>query len=304
MPRPDTLDASMSTRKTYQVLSATRDDAQGMARPAIFGATDVGCVRNNNEDQFLIAELERALVLMQSGFPITPGERLLDTPAWLLMVADGMGGHDAGELASSVVVDAMTHYAFRLMPWLGTSSSSDAATVAAGLKDAAAAAQQHMREVAIRKGVSPELGTTLTMAYVRWPECLVAHVCDSRGYLMREQELFRLTKDHNLAQSMVRRGVLDEEEGRRSHFSSVLTNALGGGSDELHVDLHHFHLQAGDRLLLCTDGLYGELGDSQIQATLAACVNPSLTHFCVESLIHRAKRAGGRDNVTAIVASF
>jgi protein phosphatase len=241
---------------------------------------------------------------MQSGFPITPGERLLDAPAWLLMVADGMGGHDAGELASSVVVDAMTHYAFTLMPWLGAGSQSDAATVAAGLRDAATAAQQHMREVATRKGFSPDLGTTLTMAYVRWPECLVAHVGDSRGYLMRDGEMFRLTKDHNLAESMVQRGVLTPAEARRSRFSSVLTNALGGGSDDLHVDLHHFDLQAGDRLLLCTDGLYGELSDAQIGAALTQCVSPDLTEMCVESLIHRAKRAGGQDNVTAIMAAF
>jgi len=84
----------------------------------------------------------------------------------------------------------------------------------------------------------------------------------------------------------------------------VLTNALGGGSDDLHVDLHHFDLQTGDRLLLCTDGLYGELSDPQIAAALGSCMTPDLTELCVESLIHRAKKSGGQDNVTAVVASF
>lgn len=294
----------MSVKRTFEVLAPIPREPSDVGRPTIFGATDVGMVRSNNEDQFLVAELERALILTQTGFPVTPGQRLLDKPGWLLMVADGMGGHDAGELASSLVIDAMTHYAFTVMPWLGTHSRADSAVVAAGLRGAAEGAQQHMREVALRKGLSTELGTTLTMAYIRWPECLLVHIGDSRAYLLRSQELFRLTKDHNLAQSMVQRGVMTDEEARRSRFSSVLTNALGGSSDDLHVELHHFELLTGDRLLLCTDGLYGELGDAQIASTLGSCVRPDLTPLCVESLIERAKRAGGQDNVTAILAMF
>jgi protein phosphatase len=274
------------------------------ATPTIVGRTDVGLVRTHNEDQFLVAQLERALVLEQSGFPITPGERRLDQSGRLLMVADGMGGHEAGELASNLVVDAMAHYAFAVMPWLGTQAKTDEAVVAAGLRGAAEAAQQRLREVAVRKGLSTELGTTLTMAYIRWPECLLVHVGDSRAYLLRSGELFRLTKDHNLAQAMIQRGAMTEEEARRSRWSSVLTNALGGTSDDLHVELHHFELLAGDRLLLCTDGLYGEVGDADIAIALAACLRADLTAECVEHLLGQAKQAGGQDNVTAILAVF
>ena len=295
----------MTVKRTFEILSSgPAPDAEGRLQPVIFGQTDTGCVRVNNEDQFLVAQLERALVVQQSGFPIDDGKRLADAPSWLLMVADGMGGPDAGELASSVAIDAMTHYAFTMMPWIGAASRTDSAALATGLRDAVIATQERVRAVAERKGVSGALGTTFTMAYVAWPQCVLVHVGDSRAYLMRQDELFRLTKDHNLAQSMVERGVLTEEEARTSRFSSVLTNALGGSSNDLHVELNHFELQVGDRMLLCTDGLYGELGDSSIGSALAACVRPALTPLCVQSLIDRARKAGGGDNVTAVLASF
>ena len=293
----------MSVLRTFQVLRGD-DDREPGADPTLVGRTDAGMVRENNEDQFLIARLERSLYLESSGFEAEAGRRLTDLPAWLLLVADGMGGHDAGELASAVAVDTMAHYAYTMMPWFGAAESTDSQTLAEGLRGAVEAAQQRIRLVATKKGVSASLGTTLTMAYVRWPDCYVVHVGDSRAYLLRRGEFFRLTRDHNLAETMRERGILSEDQARTSRYASVLTNTLGGRSDDVHVELHRLTLEAGDRLLLCTDGLYGELGDAVIGEVLRLCARPTLAEICVDSLIDRAKKAGGRDNLTAILGAF
>jgi protein phosphatase len=275
--------------------------------PTIFGLTDRGVVRDHNEDQFLVAQLERSVVLEQTGFEgFEAGrpKRIVDEPsARLVMVADGMGGHAAGEVASSVVVDAMAHYAFSMMPWLGDAMGT-VDTTADDLQKAVAHAQRRVSQVAARKGLSPDLGTTLTMAYVVWPALYVVHVGDSRAYLHRSGELFRLTRDHNLAEEMVRRKVLTEAQARASHFTSILTNAVAGSAEEVDVELHHLELEPGDRLLLCTDGLYGEISDREIAVRLDTLTGSHLVEPCVRALVAAAKRAGGRDNVTAVLGLF
>lgn len=288
-----------------QVSEEVGDPLAPPHRPVVYGRSEPGRVRSNNEDQFLVATLERAVVLEQSAFPIRDGRRLVDQPpARLLMVADGMGGHDGGEVASTVAVDAMAHYAFSMLPWLGGAEAQSEQALAASLDMAVRQAQAKIREVARRKGLDSRLGTTLTMAYVKWPSMYLVHVGDSRAYLFRAGELFRLTRDHNLAEEMVRRGVMTPEEAKGSRFSSILTNALGGTSDDLHAEMYHFELAPGDLLLLCTDGLFGEVTDDDIAHRLSHVRSPVLVEPCVESLIEAAIESGGRDNVTAILAHF
>jgi len=299
-------DDSKNTLEVLGPLAGEIDDGVSPPyRPVVYGRTEPGRVRRNNEDQFLVATLERAVVLEQSGFPIQDGKRIVDQPpARLLVVADGMGGHDGGEVASTVAVDAIAHYAFSMLPWLGVVEAQSEETLAASLDAAVRRAQARIRAVAQRKGLDSHLGTTLTMAYVKWPAMYLVHVGDSRAYLFRGGELFRLTRDHNLAEEMVRRGVMTPEEARESRFASILTNALGGTSDDLHAEMYYFELAPGDVLLLCTDGLYGEVTDEAIARLLSHVKNPAFVEPCVESLIRAAIAAGGRDNVTAVVAHF
>ncbi len=296
------------SKKTLEVLSKrSSDDLHSVDGEGVtvHGRTDTGCVRSNNEDQFLVAELERAMVLQQSGFPIEDGRRLVDHPrAKLIVVADGMGGHSSGEVASTVAVDAMTHYAFSMLPWLGSAATESEEALAQGLELAVQHAQARIRLVAMRKGLDTSLGTTLTMAYIKWPSMYLVHVGDSRAYLFRAGELFRLTRDHNLAEEMIRRGVLTEDEARDSRFASILTNAVGGTTDDVNAELFHFELLEGDLLLLCTDGLYGEVTDADIAKRLSHVRSPAFVEPCVDALIKAAKAAGGRDNVTAVLALF
>lgn len=300
--------------RTLQLLTAgarglrsLADAAALAANPGViadfFGATHVGRVRDDNQDQFLVAALERGLLIEGSSLPAEAGTRITDTPqARLLIVADGIGGHGGGELASAVTIDAMAHYAFAAMPWaMGTKEGSFEA-IAEGLREAVGLAQARMRRVARRKNVAPDLGTTLTMAYLAWPDLHVVHVGDSRAYLLREGTLLRLTRDHTLAQRMVDDEAMTPEQAASSHYSHVLVNAVGGGTDDVDVELHRLRLEIEDQLMLCTDGLYDMVPDSAIAEHLRRTDRP--VDDVVNGLIAAANAAGGRDNVTVVLARF
>jgi len=306
--------SSSSSGRTLQLLAfggrghrSLADAAAIAANPGvtadIFGATDGGRVRANNQDQFLVAALERALFIEGSSLPTEAGTRLTDTPQGRLMiVADGIGGHGGGELASAVTIDAMAHYAFEAMPWAMGRNERTLQELAEGLRDAVAKAQERVRRVARRKNVAPDLGTTLTMAYIAWPDVHVVHVGDSRAYLLRDGKLHRLTRDHTLAQQLVDDNTLTPEEAERSRYSHVLVNAVGGGTDELDVELHRIRLEVEDQLMLCTDGLYDMVTDAEIAKRLLRTGVPA--EEVVLGLIAAANAAGGRDNVTVVLARF
>jgi protein phosphatase len=314
----DTLKAgnegSSVRHKTLKLLSSSRvmplrslaDHTAVSSNPAVvaecFGQTDQGRVRDKNQDQFLIAALERSLLIEGSSLPAEAGSRLTDTPQGrLLIVADGIGGHGGGEVASAVAIDAMAHYAFETMPWLA-STDVPADELGEGLRAALQKAQARIRRVAKRKGLNEDLGTTLTMAYVVWPDLYLVHVGDSRAYLFRDDVLHRLTRDHTLAQQLVEGQAMTEEEAKRSHLSHVLVNAVGGKTDALDVELHTVKLQFDDQLLLCSDGLYDMVTDASIAKQLQR-TNTSVDRV-VEALIRDANDSGGKDNVTVVLARF
>jgi protein phosphatase len=262
-------------------------------------------VRERNEDQFVIAQLERGIQIQQCGYAGNDGLRLVDKPTGrLMLVADGMGGQVSGDVASAVVLDAMLGYAYSMMPWLRMTTAADERALADGLTTAVQRAQQRMQEVAERKGLHGDMGSTLTMGYLSWPTLYLVHVGDSRAYLMRDGELFRLTRDHNLAEEMVRMGAMTPEEARRSRFASVLTNSVSTSDQEIRVELHQVDARQGDLVLLCTDGLYGEVDDKFIKSRLMHVVGPDLVEPCLNALVKAALDNGGRDNVTAILARF
>jgi protein phosphatase len=273
----------------------------------IYGVSDRGRVRENNEDQFLIADLERSLTIRQCGIPANNARIVRENPpGYFMLVADGMGGHEGGETASAVVMDVMVEYAFSMMPWLGGTSGTERSeqALAEGLKEAVERSHNRMREIAARKGFGARMGSTLTLAYVVWPKIFLVHVGDSRAYLWRRGELVRLTRDHNLADQMVQQGLMTEDEARTSTFSRILTNVVGGGQKEAKAELHATELEPDDVLLLCTDGLHGELDEATIESSLACVMGPEYVEKVAKSLVEAAKRAGGKDNITAVVARF
>jgi PPM family protein phosphatase len=288
-------------RPSRSLIDVHELEVERHARSEVFGMTDRGRVRERNEDQFLVADLERSLLIQSSSVGMI-GTSLTEVPQGrLLMVADGMGGYGNGEIASSIAIEALARYAFAVMPWLLSHSETSEADLERALRQALQHCHEKVQRTAQREGLDSRMGTTLTMAYVTWPELHIAHVGDSRCYLAREGELRRLTRDHTLAEQLVEAHALSPEEARRSRFRHILVNAVGGSAKSVRVDLHSFELLPGDRLLLCSDGLTGHLGDAAIAEQLS---QPVSAKSSVHALIDAANAAGGSDNITVVLAHF
>jgi len=273
--------------------------------PAVFGISDVGKVRKHNEDSFLVAQLERSMRVYQSTRPVNDGSKVKGPPqGWLFMVADGMGGHAAGEVASAMTVDALARYAFTLMPWMVPRSKDDSRVLAHGLREAVKQCQQQVRQAAATGEGKHGMGTTLTMAYVTWPNLFAVHVGDSRMYAFREGSIHQVTRDHTLAQQLVDSKVISESEAETSDFSNILINAVGGDSDDLRVELHHALLFPNDVLLLCSDGLTKHVPRDQVAAAMEQVANGGDVEEAAKSLVAKANDEGGTDNVTVVLARF
>jgi PPM family protein phosphatase len=203
----------------------------------------------------------------------------------LFVVADGMGGAQAGEVASRIAVEYF-------QPGLGDSSQPERE-----LAELARAANSRIHELSHSNAEQAGMGTTLTAVYVGEDEVAIAHVGDSRAYCLRDGELLRLTDDHSLVDELMRQGRLTPEEAVEHPQRSVITRALGP-EGAVEVDTRSFRARAGDVYLLCSDGLTTMLSEEEILALLVA--NPRLRD-AGEALIGAANEAGGRDNITVVL---
>ncbi|MDI6843262.1 MAG: Stp1/IreP family PP2C-type Ser/Thr phosphatase [Anaerosomatales bacterium] len=226
------------------------------------GASDTGLVRPSNEDAYL-----------------------MEPP--LFAVADGLGGHQAGEVASTVAMETLFAHAPKRAE-------------AKGLARAVRAANAAVIEAAEQGRGREGMGTTLTAAMVEGTRIAVAHVGDSRAYLLSRGELAQLTQDHSLVADMVRSGTLSPEAARQHPNRSVITRALGSDPNMV-ADAFEVQAAPGDRLLLCTDGLTGMVEDSAIAEVLKTAPSPKAA---VARLIAAANEAGGHDNITVVVVDL
>ncbi len=213
----------------------------------------------------------------------------IDAPAGLLVLADGMGGYNAGEVASALAVEAIA---------ANLSGGGEVCVTDTGHADAMRRAIERANAsilaAAARRPECLGMGTTVVCAW-RWgTQLTVGHVGDSRAYVLRGQQLIRLTRDHSVSQALADAGIDEDPEA----MHGVLTRALGV-EPLVDADLCRMDLQGGDRLLLCSDGLTDMLGDGQIAATLAGA---DTAEAASEALVAQALAAGGLDNVTALVA--
>jgi serine/threonine protein phosphatase PrpC len=206
----------------------------------------------------------------------------------LLAVADGMGGHAAGEVASSVTIASMAD--------LDSEPPGD--DILAELAAAVSAANTRLQEMIIANPAVEGMGTTLTALFWANGHAAVCHIGDSRGYLLRENELYQITHDHTLVQSLVDEGRISAADVSTHPQRSLLLRALDGRS-VAEPDLSVHEAQAGDRYLLCSDGLSGVVSDETLRETLATIAEPEAV---TRQLIELALLGGGPDNITCIVA--
>jgi protein phosphatase len=268
--------------------------------PRSFGITDAGRARRGNEDQFLIALLNKTLTVQQASSPRAAVQSAQEQ-GHLFMVADGMGGHAAGEEASALAVDALETFFLETLKWFYRLEGKDADKVLKEFQTALGSADARIQDEAAQRPQLRGMGTTLTLAYSQEERVFIAHVGDSRCYLFRENALHRITQDHTLVGEFVRRGLLKPEEAAHHPLRHVVTNVLGGNEAGVRVEVHKVPLKPDDVLLLCTDGLTEMVPDEQIAALLRDEYDPEPA---CRKLIELANARGGKDNITAIVARY
>jgi protein phosphatase len=284
---------------TSQSTIATKVDPSPRALAVeAFGLTDRGKVRPNNEDNFLIADLTKALQVRQSSLERVATLCSADR-AHLFLVADGMGGHKAGERASALAVQSIEDFMLHSFQWFLNLQGPAGDTLVREFQTALRKADARVLEEAKRHPEMHGMGTTLTMAYLLNTTLFVAHAGDSRCYLYRDGKLLRLTNDHTLVAELARKGVLSAEEAARHQLRHVVVNVVGGNEPGVRVDVHKAELERNDTLLLCTDGLTEMVPHQRIATLLAETPEPNAA---CRRLIDEANNQGGRDNVTAIVA--
>jgi protein phosphatase len=264
-----------------------------------FGRTDRGRVRRENEDQFLIAQLTKAMQVFQSSLP-QPGRQLGDERGYLFVVADGMGGHQGGEHASALAVETIEQFMLNTFKWFFRLRGEEA-SILDEFQTALHEADSRVIHEARREPDLHGMGTTLTLAYVQGSDLFVAHAGDSRCYLYRGGELRQLTRDHTLVAEMVRRGTMSPRSAAQHSWRHIILNVVGGPEEGVEAEVLKVGLEPNDVVLLCSDGLTEMLSDERIAAVLAPEEEPRLA---CERLIVAANEQGGRDNITAIVARF
>ncbi|MBC7853270.1 MAG: Stp1/IreP family PP2C-type Ser/Thr phosphatase [Pirellulaceae bacterium] len=297
----------MSSPNTTIDLNATpRDDTPYIQSDAVrlsvesFGLTDRGLVRPSNEDQFLVATLFKALQVKQTSLKGSESRHSSDR-SHLFIVADGMGGAAAGETASALALDFVETYVLETLQWFACCRPSDEDRLLSEFTKALSQAHTQVRREAAEQPKLRGMGTTVTLAYSLNEVLFVAHVGDSRCYLLREKRLHRLTQDHTLVEEMVKSGALTPEAAAKHRWRHVITSTVGGNSADVRVDVHRLHMQAGDQVLLCSDGLTNMVSDEEIVRILEAPQSPE--EVC-RKLIAFANEKGGKDNITVIVARY
>ncbi len=256
----------------------------------LFGRSDVGQVREHNEDNFVVADLTRSVRGVAEG----NASQVVGPRGMLLGVCDGMGGAAAGEVASQLAVDIV----YQRMTAGGEPESRD--ELAARLVHAIESAGMRIFSEAKLDRSRRGMGTTATIATLLDDHLFLGQVGDSRGYILRQGRLVQATRDQSLVNQLIEAGQLTEEEAETFEHNNIILQALGT-ADSVQVDLTYVELRRGDRLLLCSDGLSGMVRNDEIREVLSSMSDPS--EAC-RVLIDRANQAGGHDNITVVIAVF
>jgi PPM family protein phosphatase len=259
----------------------------------VFGKTDTGRTRDHNEDTFLVADLTR----QNASLKPEVREHVLGERGSLVLVADGMGGAASGEVASQMAVD--TIYTHMSQTWLHDPDDTPEQFVFR-LREAVELANTKIHQYAKDNPNHRGMGTTSTSVGVLGDALFLTQVGDSRAYMVRRGTVAQLTKDQSLMQRLVDAGELTEEEAEKSERRNIILQALGP-DEAVRVDVTRQELRRGDALILCSDGLSGQVSKEEIADAVTR--TPDLMKVCGD-LIDLANERGGPDNITVVVARF
>ena len=302
-------DVSFHDDDTVEILPAASafpqaqlvDPASAVVEVDIAGLTHTGHVRTNNEDHYLVVRIERSLQTMMTNLIDGSLPERFHEVAYGMLVADGMGGCAAGEVASSMALIKLVELAVETPDWvMRMHKRENADTVMRRMTERFRVIDSAMRVQSESDPSLTGMGTTLTVVASLGAELFVGHIGDSRAYLFRNERLHQLTRDNTLAQELIDAGIARPEDTATQAMRHVLTAALAAG-EQSDPQVQRFHLSDGDQVLLCTDGLTEMVRDE----TIATILNDadSATQAC-QTLIDLALAAGGSDNTTVVLARY
>ncbi|MDG2223419.1 MAG: protein phosphatase 2C domain-containing protein [Rubripirellula sp.] len=265
----------------------------GDADVEIAALTHPGLVREKNEDQYAVLRRFRSSAVLASSLrnDQLPGKE--DVATWLLVVADGLGGHTSGEVASATAINAIITLSNNVSSWMMRPSEDE---LKERVKLYADAIQAALRKFSQQNQSLSGIATTITSVYLFGDQALVVNVGDSRAYLLREQTIQQITDDHTVARQMERDGA---SQAAMKRFRNLVTRSFNTEASKVEFDIFHLHLQPQDQLLLCSDGLNDMVEDDLILQEVTRAETPQ--EAC-KSLVQAALEAGGRDNITTVIA--
>lgn len=260
-----------------------------------------GKVRITNEDHYFVAAFERGMRALFTSLRDGDIPHHYAETGYGLLVADGMGGAAGGEVASRTAITALIEMALRTPDWIMRLDEWLANEVLHRMSERIKQASAALVAKAHSDPRLTGMGTTITIACSVGLDLLIAHVGDSRAYLLRNRQLYRLTSDHTVAQALAKIGAIAPEAVESHPMRHLLTQAVGSEGGKALADLSRLRLEDGDQILLCTDGLTDMVGEAAIARTLEVERPPAQT---CSALVEMALDAGGKDNITVVLARY
>jgi protein phosphatase len=282
------------THRPESLSARIRIDVSGLSHP--------GNVRPNNEDHYFVARFGRYLEALGTNLPAGTMPARFEETGYGAVVADGIGGHAAGEVASRLAINTLVNLVLGTPDWI---LRLDENAYHDEVKRRAAERYEQVGKVLTeRADADPALagfGTTMTLAVSLGKDLFVVHAGDSRAYVLRKRTLHQLTRDHTLAQALADQGMVSPYEVPTHRLRHMLIKSLNSQGDRIQPDMHDIVLADGDCLLLCTDGLTEMVTNARITEILGGAEN---AEKACQALVDEALNNGGKDNVTAVVAYY
>jgi len=261
-----------------------------------------GHVRHNNEDSYLVIKFGRSLENVLTNLDQDLLERSCSMIGYGILVADGMGGMAAGEVASRLALRKLVELIVDTSDWtLALQREKDVKTVLSRMTDRFLQIDDTLRKEVDKDASLQGMGTTLTIAGAMGTDLVIGHVGDSRAYLFRDGSLEQLTTDHTLAQALIDAGVANRDDPASRSMRHVLTAAVGSLGSQFVPQVQRYKLFSGDQLLLCTDGLTETVEDETISQVLR---QQKAAQDACQDLVNLALAGGGGDNITVVLANF
>src|SRR5262245_6747569 len=260
-----------------------------------------GNVRENNEDHFLVSRAERSLETVRTNLPSELIPQRFAEVGYGMLVADGMGGRQAGEIASQLAISTFVNLVLHSPEWIMRVGTREAERVMERAAERYRVVDATVRERAHSDPTLTGMGTTMTLACSLGPILILAHIGDSRVYLLRAGKCHQLTRDHTLAQGLIDLGVLRPDEEGWHYFKRSLTRAIGLGEGSAEAEVQQLTLADEDQILLCTDGLTDMVPQPMIAAILG---DAKTSEEACQRLMAAALDNGGKDNVTVVLARY